>query len=739
MKDLRNKKGFTLAELLLVVAIIAVLAGIAFIAVNSYSRVLKHVQYDETAKEIFISAQNHLSMAYEEGYLNNNITSFGQLENSEKTNTYNPDLHKDVYYFVINSDDHHEFTGTSMLDIMLPFGAVDETIRLDGSYVIRYCPDTADILDVFYSDKADTKYGFTFEQLYGYNPELMDVRGEDSKNTRRNYINNKVVGYFGGDSADLIYGDEIEVPYMRVINEEKLKVIVRTNKTTDTNQLLLKLYITGDISNKTVVENVKDISKLNITQTDTLSNDYNEYVVVLDAITDNSQHFANLYSTLTPGENISVYVEASNNSELTNIAKSIVVSTNSLYGDDSTVTGSNPSKYVADITNFRHLENLDAEVSNLNVTLNNAVQSVDLDWNDFLTKTNGNSTIIYGSNGTKELKTNGLYFPVDLPTNYEGKFGNTSYPTISNVKSNATNSGLFSIVNNKDIKNIELYNFDSRGTNAGVLAGQLTSGSEVTNVLAWGEDTKVIASIYGGGLVGYSNNSAIYKSAASAEVSGNYAGGLVGRSVGSEITYSYASAHVLANGSYDTSNTDVGNSTSTYAGGLIGYSESTVIRDTYSTCSVEGKTAGGLVGYYSGSPITYSYATGYVKGNNVGTFIGNDATGSAHTNNYYLMITNDHLLTSANGMRTIGNKETNINGIKAIDESTSTYRSFINSSANAEPYQNILKTAYKGKYLFRSIEQLRLENVAIINESDYVIRHYGDWPSYETLIINTAS
>ena len=739
MRNIRNKKGFTLAELMLVVAIVAVLAGVAFVAVNGYSRVLRHTQYDETAREIFISAQNRLSMAYEEGYLNNNIASFGQLEDSEKTNTYNPDLHKDVYYFVVNSDDHHEFTGSSMLDVMLPFGSIDETIRLDGSYVIRYCPDTADVLDVFYSDKGDTKYGFTFEQLYGYSPELMDVRGEDAKETRRNYINDKVIGYFGGDSADLIYGDEIETPYMRIINEEKLKVIVRTNKDTDTSNLLLKLYITGDVSDKTIVENVKDDSKSNIIKANTTGYDYNEYVVILDDITDNGMHFTNLYSTLTPGENLSIYVEASNNSELTNIAKSIVANTNSLFGDNSTVKGNDASKYDAEISNFRHLENLDVEVSDLDVTLNKAIQTVDLDWEDFLTKTNGNSTIIYGSNGSKKLKTDGVYYSVSLSTNYEGKFIDTRYPMISNVKSNATNSGLFSIVDNKDIKNIELYNFDVRGTNDGILAGQLTNTSEVTNVLAWGANAKVIASIYGGGLVGYSNNSAIYKSAASAEVSGNYAGGLVGRTLASEITYSYSSAHVLANGSYDTSNTNVGSSSSNYAGGLVAYSESTTIRDTYSTCSVEGATAGGLVGYYSGSPITYSYAVGYVTGNTVGTFIGNDTSSSAHTNNYYLMATNDHLSLSSNDMRTIGNKETNINGIKAIDESTATYRSFIKYTAEAKPYQNILKTAYGNKYLFRSIEEIRLENVAIITESDYVNAHYGDWPSYETMIINTAS
>lgn len=739
MKNIRNKKGFTLAEMMLVVGVIIVLASIAFISLFGYARVLRHLQYDETAREIFISAQNHLSMVYEEGYLNNNITTFGQLEDSEKTNIYNPDLNKAVYYFVVNDGDEFTSTGTSMLDNILPFGSVDESIRI-GSYIIRYCPDTGDILDVFYSDKADKRYGFTFTQLYGYNPELMNIRDDSSKDTRRNYINKKVIGYFGDDSADLDYGDEIETPYMRIINEEKLKVVVRMNQ--DKPTTLLKLYIKGDVSNVTVVEDIKlgiNNDKSNISST--TGHSYSEYIIVLDDITNGANHFNNLYPELIPGENLSIYVEASSNTELTNIAKSIVGNTNSLFGDESTVKGSDESTYNAEITNIRHLENLDAKISNLDVDLNSAIQTANLDWDDFKTKTNGNSTTIYGFNGSTILKENGLYYPVELPTDYEGKLMNDTYPIISNIKTHGDeNSGLFSIVDNKDVKNIELYKFEIAGTNAGMLAGKIINNSDIENVVGWGDTSKVSATTYGGGLVGECRNSSIYKSAASSDVTGNYAGGLVAYANSSEITYSYASAHVLNDGSYDTTDTNVGSASSTYAGGLVGYSELTTINNSYSTCSAQGNTVGGLVGYYSGNkPITYSYVTGYVTGNNVGTFIGNDTSGAAHSDNKYLMLTNDYLLLTPNGMRTIGNIKNNISGIKAIDESTATYRDFIKSDVEAKPYKTILKNAYEDKYLFRSIEEIRIENAVTIESNDFVSKHYGDWPSYETLIINKAS
>ena len=39
----------------------------------------------------------------------------------------------------------------SVLDLMLPFGAIDETVRAGGRYIIRYQPSSGRVLDVFYS------------------------------------------------------------------------------------------------------------------------------------------------------------------------------------------------------------------------------------------------------------------------------------------------------------------------------------------------------------------------------------------------------------------------------------------------------------------------------------------------------------------------------------------------------------------------------------------------------------
>ncbi|MDO4803706.1 MAG: type II secretion system protein, partial [Lachnospiraceae bacterium] len=67
--------GVTVAELLAVIAILGVLAGVAFVGFWNYQRSLGQLERDTIAKEIFVAAQNHLTAAQGEGYLG--ATDFG--------------------------------------------------------------------------------------------------------------------------------------------------------------------------------------------------------------------------------------------------------------------------------------------------------------------------------------------------------------------------------------------------------------------------------------------------------------------------------------------------------------------------------------------------------------------------------------------------------------------------------------------------------------------------------------
>ncbi|MCR5041025.1 MAG: prepilin-type N-terminal cleavage/methylation domain-containing protein, partial [Clostridia bacterium] len=97
MQKYSGKKGFTLAETLIVVAIIIILLAVAFVQILSYMRSLTKLQYDIYAKEIFIAAQNHLSMAESQGYLGRAGTDFGTAE----TAAGQAGTPQGTYYFVV--------------------------------------------------------------------------------------------------------------------------------------------------------------------------------------------------------------------------------------------------------------------------------------------------------------------------------------------------------------------------------------------------------------------------------------------------------------------------------------------------------------------------------------------------------------------------------------------------------------------------------------------------------------
>jgi len=63
----KRRAAFTLAEFLTVIAIVGILASLSFVAVIRYQRKLRRLEMDQTAKEIFLAAQNHLTLEVSNG------------------------------------------------------------------------------------------------------------------------------------------------------------------------------------------------------------------------------------------------------------------------------------------------------------------------------------------------------------------------------------------------------------------------------------------------------------------------------------------------------------------------------------------------------------------------------------------------------------------------------------------------------------------------------------------------
>ncbi|MCR5304500.1 MAG: prepilin-type N-terminal cleavage/methylation domain-containing protein, partial [Lachnospiraceae bacterium] len=170
----RSRKGYTLAELLMVVAILGVLAGLSFIAVSRYRRTLKLLEMDKTAQEIYIAAQNHMTQAstgalfqkqvkeeLEKGgssvLLGSQMTTEPMDWDSTEYGSWD-DMKDDMYFIQYNSSlagDSASILEDSILQYILPFGAIDDTIRRDYQYVIEYNAASDAIYAVYYTDSKE--------------------------------------------------------------------------------------------------------------------------------------------------------------------------------------------------------------------------------------------------------------------------------------------------------------------------------------------------------------------------------------------------------------------------------------------------------------------------------------------------------------------------------------------------------------------------------------------------------
>lgn len=675
MKSKRRNAGFSMAELLVVVAIILILTGVVVVAVFMYQRRLKHFESENAAKEIFVAAQNHLSAAETEGLLKSyraRADSDVETEEKKKKAVGTPvEGHAGEYLFSYPDE-------PTIADVMLPFGSIDDTVRVGGSYLIRYNLSTATVLEVFYSDRSSERYGVTLKTDYYSALENNYAGSQHFKNRRRAEAGDKsarVLGWYDGEGL-APREDYLAEPIIRVTNGNTLKVeispLAALPGKTLKEKSALNLILTGVSSGKMMsFQLVKD--KTPVTGVTTNADGW--YVVTLDDVTRQGKNFASVCAGFKPGEDLLVRAVAFDNNVLSNIASSGVTKVNSLFGSLNSGVETNPvtgTDYVT-VSSFRHLVNLDSGVSSLNWAnlvngegqtggISNAssmtvCQTSDLNWSTFLDDADTARVIYKGGTATAD----GCYLPI-LTSNpvYALKYFGQEH-TVWNVKVDCTgNGGLFHTVSSDvSVCDLDLVNFNvtTDTGNAGALAGTIQgtvkqvrafnaapaqanpAASSDPVSIDFDESIYEIASGSGsaGGLAGSLDGGLVKNCAAAVYVSSGSgsAGGLLGDlSDDGSVSHSYAGGHTI-NTHYGV-RTKVSDEPEIYedvpkktgagrlnvqgkiAGGFIGTMNEGTVQDCYSTCSAcctnaSGAVVGGFVGSAAGgSTDDKCYCTGLV-------------------------------------------------------------------------------------------------------------------------------
>lgn len=567
MKNLKNRRkgkaGFTMSELLIVVAIVIVLFAVAVLSLVTIQKNLRQKELDSKAEILYVAAQNRMSELRAGGYeslyqydekKDNGVAKVGLIPLDAPEEDEEDAITKDTLCYVVSAD--RVAVGKAAASV-LPESSVDAELW-NNHWVIEYDPESGSVYGAFYSEEEITS-GDASTTLPTY-LNRMRVR-----QTRLH--NGAKIGYYGG--ARVISGttDTLK-PDISIDNREKLTATFYCNNPY-ADELTFNIKVSDGQNEYVRVVKYNELRQLN-------SKTW-YYTWVMDSLESEKTRFYNQTDhKLACGTDITVTLSVE--SQNANVdGKSYTRKTNSLFRyAEGTPAGT------ALIAYGRHLQNLDV-ASHVSNTITSAVQVSDLsfagdttdneDWYSFYGDSFTPITNAYlrSYNGYSEVDNVKLYSSISnlhIKNTAKGDVGLFSTFTGENLEKNERIT----------IKNVTLtgMKIDDGGQNVGALIGSVSGKVDIVN-------THVYLSSKKGDLADLTTVDSPEK--VQPWIEGKVVGGLIGMvtKTGSvSVTDSSASTVIRADGGA--------------AGGLIGavYNAAT-ITDSYADCYLTADRTGGLI------------------------------------------------------------------------------------------------------------------------------------------------
>lgn len=574
-KNQTANSGFTLVELLAVVAILLLVGLIAVFSLNKLRRTLRQHELDAKAQIIYVAAQNRLAELRAAGQEALCINGFDESDSIVHKMEYDPRhmdesaKNTDFYYLLVNDTSYKSQTAATAL---LPSSAVDQELW-NGYWCIEFAPETGSIYAVFYSETT-----------------LPDH--DDLNTSYRNFncrFKTASVGYYGGDIAQTQDISKFN-PSITIENAEKLIVTFYCN-----NPVSEKMTFKIDISDKAGGTYTRTIT--NFAQLDK----YNyKYQWILDSLAAEkgigdagaARFFKQTDGEVSCGTPITITLTVSSaNPSVDTVSTSRT--TNGLFDDRADLSYGENSALVSC---GRHLANLDSS-SGVSHTITSAVQISDISFSDDLADPSDWYSL-YTEKGVnfKPISNNHLTSCIGSSSICDV----TSRYTINGltVSSNSP-AGLFSNFSG-EISNVTLVNANiSSASAAGALVGRATGNLTLENCRVYLADSDL------------SGMKAASADKIPSRITGTHAGGLVGVYENSSTGNTQATGTLIIENSFAATTI---NST-TAAAGLVGHAAGAVsVSQSYADCYLTAPTTGGLVGMTTGSgglTLSDSYAAGY--------------------------------------------------------------------------------------------------------------------------------